>query len=302
MTALLSSDMDLVHAAALAALPTKAARITYVCEHLVRPSTAEVLAMLSTYGYVKNPRAERPYVATTVTAWRRERGLTDTRDDLVPLSSDVLQVLDTQRSGVNVRTVSPVSGPGVHSDTSAQPSSVSSSSLSFAALSRSVSWAVVLIIALGISWWSLFDLATGFGVPVVLAAGVSLVFDAAALVCGHLAHRYALSPDSGFGPRVTMVALVLGSVYLNTEHALSLKLGVPGAVMFSAPAAVAVVLFELESGWRARAARRTYGRVPVSLPTIGRWGWIFHPLQSLVTLWRVSAARGRAVRSTALAE
>src|SRR5699024_12331677 len=150
-------------------------------------------------------------------------------------------------------------------------------------------------------WWSLFALARLFGVPSVLAAGVSVVFDAAALVCARLAYGSAPSPDSGAGPRVMMLALVTASVYLNWNHADVAGYGMVAAVMFAAPAVVAVLLFELESGWRSRAARRARGRVAEPLPVIGRWGWIFHPWQSLVTVWRVSHARGTAVRDRELA-
>ena len=163
------------------------------------------------------------------------------------------------------------------------------------------SWVAVLVVALGISWWSLFTLALMVGIPTVLAAGLSVVFDAAALVCARLAHRYSASPDSGAGPRVVMLGLVAGSVYLNWNHAVVSGYGTVAAVMFAAPAVVAVLLFELESGWRSRTARRARGRVSEPLPMIGRWGWLFHPVQSVVTVWRVSSARGRAVRNRELA-
>jgi hypothetical protein len=163
------------------------------------------------------------------------------------------------------------------------------------------SWVAVLVVALGISWWSLFALALMVGIPTVLAAGLSVVFDAAALVCARLAHRYSVSPDSGAGPRVVMLGLVAGSVYLNWNHAVVSGYGTVAAVMFAAPAVVAVLLFELESGWRSRTARRARGRVSEPLPVIGRWGWLFHPVQSVVTVWRVSSARGRAVRNRELA-
>jgi len=165
---------------------------------------------------------------------------------------------------------------------------------------RGLSWVVVAGMALALSWWSLFQLAVGFGVPVMLAAGVSLVFDAAALVCAGLAHRYALSPDSGAGPRFTMLALLAGSVYLNWTHAELTGYGTPAAVMFAAPAAVAVILFELETGWVNRTGRRDRGRVAPALPVLGRWSWLFHPIRSLRTLWLVTAAQADAVRAVEL--
>lgn len=161
-------------------------------------------------------------------------------------------------------------------------------------------WVVVLLAAFGISWWSLFELAQGFGMPVILAAVVSLVFDGAALIVAHLSHQYALSQDSGAGPRVVLIGVLAGSVFLNWKHAQALGFGMPASIMFAAPAAVAILLFELQTGWDSRQARRANGRVSDPLPVIGRWGWIFHPVQSIGTVWKVSSARGKHIRRVEL--
>jgi hypothetical protein len=161
-------------------------------------------------------------------------------------------------------------------------------------------WVVVLLAAFGISWWSLFELAKGYGMPVILAAVVSLVFDGAALIVAHLSHQYALSQDSGAGPRVVLIGVLAGSVFLNWKHAQAMGFGLPASIMFAAPAAVAILLFELQTGWDSRQARRANGRVSDPLPVIGRWGWIFHPVQSLGTVWQVSSARGKHIRRAEL--
>ncbi|GLZ41858.1 DUF2637 domain-containing protein [Actinokineospora sp. NBRC 105648] len=166
--------------------------------------------------------------------------------------------------------------------------------------SANMAWIVVLVAAMGISWWSLFEYARSFSIPTPLAAVVSLVFDASALIVAGLAHRYALSPYSGAGPRFALLALLAGSVYLNWEHAAGKGYGIEASIMFAAPAAVGILLFELHIGWHSRTERRARGRVARSLPVIGAWGWFLHPLQSLTTLWRVTAARGRSVREAEL--
>ncbi len=166
--------------------------------------------------------------------------------------------------------------------------------------SAGMAWIVVLIAAMGISWWSLFEYARGFSIPTPLAAVVSLVFDASALIVAGLAHRYALSPYSGAGPRFALLALLAGSVYLNWEHAAGKGYGVEASIMFAAPAAVGILLFELHIGWHSRSERRARGRVARSLPVIGAWGWFLHPMQSVTTLWRVTHARGRVVRDAEL--
>jgi len=166
--------------------------------------------------------------------------------------------------------------------------------------SANMAWIVVLIAAMGISWWSLFEYARGFSIPTPLAAVVSLVFDASALIVAGLAHRYALSPYSGAGPRIALLLLLAGSVYLNWEHAAGKGYGIEASIMFAAPAAVGILLFELHIGWHSRSERRARGRVARSLPVIGAWGWFLHPLQSITTLWRVTHARGRSVRTAEL--
>ncbi|PPK66400.1 DUF2637 domain-containing protein [Actinokineospora auranticolor] len=166
--------------------------------------------------------------------------------------------------------------------------------------SANMAWIVVLVAAMGISWWSLFEYARAFSIPTPLAAVVSLVFDASALIVAGLAHRYALSPYSGAGPRFALLALLAGSVYLNWEHAAGKGYGIEASIMFAAPAAVGILLFELHIGWHSRSERRARGRVARSLPVIGAWGWFLHPLQSVTTLWRVTHARGHSVREAEL--
>ncbi|WP_026316697.1 DUF2637 domain-containing protein [Actinokineospora enzanensis] len=166
--------------------------------------------------------------------------------------------------------------------------------------SANMAWIVVLVAAMGISWWSLFEYARAFSIPTPLAAVVSLVFDASALIVAGLAHRYALSPYSGAGPRFALLALLAGSVYLNWEHAAGKGYGIEASIMFAAPAAVGILLFELHIGWHSRSERRARGRVARSLPVIGAWGWFLHPLQSVTTLWQVTHARGRSVREAEL--
>lgn len=338
-----------VHVVALSGLKTKKAQVRYACDHLVEPSTAEVVAWCHRYGVVADPQRERSRVSTIVNEWRRERGLSDT-GDVPSMSPDMLAAMDElteQENGRNEQVNSeaerlseqanawgdfpvvfteqpdalveqlnvpaeqanvPAEREGEHANAPAeQLAEQADSEAEQAGVSRLLSvlarfsWVAVLVMALGISWWSLFDLARAFGVPAVLAAGVSLVFDAAALVCARLSHQYSLSPDSGAGPRLTMLALVSASVYLNWQHAAVAGYGTTAAVMFAAPAVVAVLLFELESGWRSREGRRARGRVAEPLPVIGRWGWTFHPWQSVVTVWRVSHERGQAVRDRELA-
>lgn len=163
-------------------------------------------------------------------------------------------------------------------------------------------WAWVLVVgaALGISWWSLDTLALGFGMPRVLAAVVSAVFDGGALILGELSMRYARTADSGAAPRALMLVLVGASTWLNWEHAG--LLGYPGAarVMFAAPSIVAGALVEVELRWRYRDGLRAQGRVAPGLPPFGRWCWTLHPLFTFRRVYAMTASRVSSVPITAM--
>ena len=167
------------------------------------------------------------------------------------------------------------------------------------ALSR---WAWMLVVgsALGISWWSLDTLATRFGMPGVLAAVVSAVFDGGALILGELSMRYARSADSGAAPRAMMLALVGASAWLNWQHAG--LLGYPSAarVMFAAPSIVAGSLVEIELRWHHRDGLRTQGRVAPGLPPFGRWCWMLRPLSTFRRIYAMTASRVSSIPVTAM--
>lgn len=153
-------------------------------------------------------------------------------------------------------------------------------------------WVVVVGAALAVSWWSLYSLAhSRFGMPFVLAAVVSTVFDGGALVLADLTQRYARTTDSGAAPRLLMLALIATSVWLNYQHAVMLGYSRPGEVLFSAPPAVAGLLFEVEQRYLHREALRAYGRVAPALPAFGRWAWLMHPIRTIRRVWRITASR-----------
>jgi hypothetical protein len=165
---------------------------------------------------------------------------------------------------------------------------------------RSYGWFIVVGAALGISWWSLATMAEAFGMPMLLAAVVSAVFDGGALVVGELAMRYARSADSGAAPRAVMLLLVGTSTWLNWSHAGLLGYGDAARLMFGAPSAVAGVLVEIELRWHHRDALRQRGHVAPALPPFGRWCWLLHPLATSRRVWLITASRVRSVPVTAL--
>jgi hypothetical protein len=142
----------------------------------------------------------------------------------------------------------------------------------------SVSFGIVLIVALALSWWSLYSLAvTFYGVPQILAIGVSAAFDGAALFVADLASKYARTEDSGFATKLATYLFVGASVYLNVEHAMLLSYGIPGMVLFGAPPVIAGILFELYLRFVHRSEMRANGLVPKRMPVFGKISWLIFP-------------------------
>lgn len=142
----------------------------------------------------------------------------------------------------------------------------------------SVSFGVVLIVALALSWWSLYSLAvTFYGVPQILAIGVSAAFDGAALFVADLASKYARTEDSGLATKLATYLFVGASVYLNVEHAMLLSYGIPGMVLFGAPPVIAGILFELYLRFVHRSEMRANGLVPKRMPVFGKISWLIFP-------------------------
>jgi hypothetical protein len=142
----------------------------------------------------------------------------------------------------------------------------------------SVSFGVVLVVALALSWWSLYSLAvTFYGVPEILAIGVSAAFDGAALFVADLASKYARTEDSGLATKLATYLFVGASVYLNVEHAMLLSYGIPGMVLFGAPPVIAGILFELYLRFVHRTEMRANGLVPKRMPVFGKISWLIFP-------------------------
>lgn len=142
----------------------------------------------------------------------------------------------------------------------------------------SVSFGIVLIVALALSWWSLYSLAvTFYGVPQILAIGVSAAFDGAALFVADLASKYARTEDSGLATKLATYLFVGASVYLNVEHAMLLSYGIPGMVLFGAPPVIAGILFELYLRFIHRSEMRAMGLVPKRMPVFGKISWLIFP-------------------------
>jgi hypothetical protein len=147
--------------------------------------------------------------------------------------------------------------------------------------------------ALAMSWWSIYSLGRYLGIPVLLAASLSSVFDLAAIVLVGLSERYAAAPHagSGAGPRLSLLLMLAGSIFLNIRHAQISGAGVTGMVAYAAPAVVAVLLVELHLRYANRETRYALGRVAPALPVLGGWAILLYPFRSLGVIRTVVQAR-----------
>ncbi|BBB01096.1 hypothetical protein RVR_8349 [Actinacidiphila reveromycinica] len=135
----------------------------------------------------------------------------------------------------------------------------------------------VMVAALTVGTWSIYTLLhERFDAPRTVALFGCAMFDSAALFFARLAQRYATSPDSGFAPRLAMLATVTASAWTNWEHAHMKGWGTVGGVVLGAAPVIAEVAFELYHRYVHRESLRARGRVPAALPVFGKWAWLMY--------------------------
>jgi hypothetical protein len=144
-----------------------------------------------------------------------------------------------------------------------------------------VLFAVVTIVALSMTWYSMMDLATGqFNLPTILSMAVSLAFDGAAILSASLSIKYARTGDSGLLTELATFLFVAASVYLTVQHAVLENYGVVGMVMFGAAPIIVGIILKLYLNFLTRQARREAGRIVDRLPVAGALTWLRYPRQS----------------------
>ena len=138
-----------------------------------------------------------------------------------------------------------------------------------------VLFAAVVLVALAMSWYSMMDLAiNSFSLPWLLSAGLSLAFDGGAIFLGMMSIEYAKTQDSGAWAELWTFIFVLGSVYINVQHANLTNYGIVGMVMFGAAPVIAGVMLKVLLSFITRQQRRTSGRVVDRLPSVGWLTWV----------------------------
>jgi len=162
-----------------------------------------------------------------------------------------------------------------------------------------VVFGIVLLVALGISWFSLMTLATDFfELPMWLSAVVSLAMDGAGIYAALLASAYAKTRHSGMIPRAATWLFVLFSAWLNWNHAEMSNLNFAGSVFYAAPSLMAGLLFDMMLTFENKSQLEKRGRIPEALPVLGRLAWMRYPKFSFETLSKVIRTRLESVSDT----
>jgi hypothetical protein len=142
----------------------------------------------------------------------------------------------------------------------------------------------------------MYDLGTGtLNAPQIVSAGVSLIFDIAAIYFGALSIKYAQTEDSGFFAELVTFSLIATSTYIVVQHAVIDGYPIAGIVMFAAAPIVLGVMLKATLHYLTRQQRRAAGRVTERLPSVGWLTWLRYGPQA----WRLAsiAMQGRLVNA-----
>lgn len=146
-------------------------------------------------------------------------------------------------------------------------------------------FAISVLIALAMSWYSMTDLAHNvYSVPLWLSVLISLSFDVGALYLGLMSVEYAKTNDSGFLAEAGTFVLVFISIYINVSHADIASYGIPGMVMFGSAPVIAGIALKVYLNFITRKARRESGRLVERVPVTGKLTWLIYPKQSFSLL------------------
>lgn len=153
-----------------------------------------------------------------------------------------------------------------------------------------LAWALVLGMLLIAAAWSLSGQLMHWGMPKVLAIALSVMFDAAGLICATYARRAVERGTPAGLARLALVAFVSVSGVLNWNHGNDLG-GMPAAAGFASLSAGVELLFELHRRDIRDEQRAARGLIAERLPHIPALGWVMYPGRSWETLRNAVGAR-----------
>jgi len=151
-------------------------------------------------------------------------------------------------------------------------------------------WLLVLAMMLTAAAWSISDQLIRWGMSKSLAYGLSLMFDAAGLICAEYARRAVERGISAGLPRLSILAFAGISGVLNYHHGVLIGGPVAG-VAFASTSFLVELLFELHRRDVRDAELVERGLVPEMLPKIPPIAWLMYPRRSFTTLRAAVGAR-----------
>ncbi|MEI5100323.1 DUF2637 domain-containing protein [Streptomyces sp. PmtG] len=153
-----------------------------------------------------------------------------------------------------------------------------------------LAWGLVLAMLLAAAAWSLSGQLMRWGMNEWLAWPLSIMFDAAGLICATYARR-AIERGTPAGlARLAMAAFVAVAGLLNWHHGHDIG-GTPAAAGFASLSAGVELLFELHRRDVRDEQRAARGLIAERLPHIPALGWLMYPSRSWQTLRKAVGAR-----------
>lgn len=153
-----------------------------------------------------------------------------------------------------------------------------------------LAWAIVLGMLLAAGAWSLSGQLMDWGMQQWLAWALSVMFDAAGLICATYARRAVERGTPAGLARLALVAFVAVAGVLNWNHGHQLG-GTPAAAGFASLSAGVELLFELHRRDIRDEQRAARGLIAERLPHIPALGWVMYPTRSWTTLRRAVGVR-----------
>lgn len=146
-----------------------------------------------------------------------------------------------------------------------------------------LAWALVLGMLLVAAAWSLSGQLMRWGMGPWLAWPLSIMFDAAGLICATYARRAVERGTPAGLARLALVAFVSVAGTLNWNHGQDIG-GMPAAAGFASLSAGVELLFELHRRDIRDEQRAARGLIAERLPHVPFLGWVMYPGRSWSTL------------------
>lgn len=153
-----------------------------------------------------------------------------------------------------------------------------------------LAWGLVLGMLLAAAAWSLSGQLMSWGMSAQLAWPLSIMFDAAGLICATYARRAVERGTPAGLARLALLAFVGVAGILNWNHGHDIG-GFPAAAGFASLSAGVELLFELHRRDIRDEQRATRGLIAERLPHIPALGWVMYPKRSWSTLRRAVGVR-----------